>query len=380
MNIENDNKYNCLVVVRHPVGGIRTFLRYVYTRFDRQLFKFTFVLPETSELETLKENLKNLDCKFEILDKQAGIYKFTRALLKILKRENISIVHTHGFTSMIFSVIPALIFAKTHLLTSHDVFTEKQFSGFRGFLKKFILSRCFRLTDVIHLVSHDAQKNLLSYFPQLDKKKSKLTVITNGIETKMFLVEDRVDWRTELGLENDSFLIGFFGRFMAQKGFKFLIDAIEIIMRSNCNLRPVVLAFGWGGFIREEQSELKQRKLLSHFHFLPFQANPAGAIRGTDVVVMPSLWEACPLLPMEVLLAGTPIIASNCIGMREVLQGTPAKLVPAADGQALAHAICEEMKSPSKEIIWQFRNEAADRFDITNKAYQIERLIKTLAS
>ena len=89
-----------------------------------------------------------------------------------------------------------------------------------------------------------------------------------------------------------------------------------------------MLCFGWGGFIREEQVEIKRRGLENNFHFLPFQENPARAIRGVDVVVMPSLWEACPLLPMEVLVAGVPVIGTDCVGMREVLLDTPARVVP----------------------------------------------------
>ena len=40
--------------------------------------------------------------------------------------------------------------------------------------------------------------------------------------------------------------------------------------------------------------------------FLPFVTNIASTLKGLDVVVMPSLWEACPLLAMETLVAGIP--------------------------------------------------------------------------
>ena len=139
-----------------------------------------------------------------------------------------------------------------------------------------------------------------------------------------------------------------------------------------------MLAFGWGGFIREEQAEIERRGLQANFHFLPFQENPACAIRGTDVVVIPSLWEACPLLPMEVLVAGVPIIGTDCVGLREVLQDTPARIVPAADSKALAEAIIAEIKAPSNEKMEHFKDKASKRFDVTHSAIKLQDLITKL--
>ena len=62
--MERPRKIHVLVVVRHPIGGIRTFLRYVYSQFDTEKFQFTLLLPKTAELDTLKENLKATDCDF----------------------------------------------------------------------------------------------------------------------------------------------------------------------------------------------------------------------------------------------------------------------------------------------------------------------------
>lgn len=43
---------------------------------------------------------------------------------------------------------------------------------------------------------------------------------------------------------------------------------------------------------------------------------------------MPSRWVAFGLLAVEALCAGTPLIASDCIGLREVVEDTPAVVVP----------------------------------------------------
>ena len=67
-----------------------------------------------------------------------------------------------------------------------------------------------------------------------------------------------------------------------------------------------------------------------------------------DLLIMPSLWEACPVLPMEAMCAGVPVLGSDCIGLREVLRGTPSLTSPAGDAPALASAIQEAIKPGSR--------------------------------
>ncbi len=376
--MNNSSSIHVLVVIRHPVGGIRSFLRDVYSHFKPGEFKLTFLLPRTSELDALRENLKGADCTFLILEKNAGVLMFVKSLLPILKKEDIDVIHSNGFTAMIASVVPAFWYKIPHILTAHDTFTEQQFAKFKGTVQRAMLGVCFHFVDVIHSVSHDAQKNLLDYFPSLRAKISKLAMVPNGVNPAIFLVDDREDWRKKLGLDKNVFLIGYFGRFMAPKGFRYLVEAIDIISKTKKEIKFVVLAFGWGGFIREEQAEIRQKGLGNYFHFLPFQENPARAMRGVDVIVMPSLSEAYGLLAAEAMVAGVPLIGTDCIGLREVLQDTPARMVPTANSRALAEAIMEEIRFPSGARMEQFRIVASKLFDVAHSAEGMKNLITKL--
>jgi glycosyltransferase involved in cell wall biosynthesis len=185
--------------------------------------------------------------------------------------------------------------------------------------------------------------------------------------------------RNELELDNDVFLIGFLGRFMAPKGFFYLVEAIDILLqRNDLPRRPLVLMFGEGGWFRAEMRSIQKKGLEGYFLSMPFTPNVASTIKALDVVTMPSLWEACGLLAMETLICGTPLIGSNCIGLREVLRGTPAKTVPKADADALAQALLQEMKMNRKEIFMSFRKTAAEKFDVTNTSQHILNLYQTL--
>lgn len=97
-------------------------------------------------------------------------------------------------------------------------------------------------------------------------------------------------------------------------------------------------------------------------------------MKALDVVVMPMLWEACPLLPMEVLICGTPLIASDCIGLREVVADTPAWAVPQGDAVALAKALREVAVDDRRAEFAAYMPKAMSRFDVARTRAQLAAL------
>ena len=160
---------------------------------------------------------------------------------------------------------------------------------------------------------------------------------------------------------------------MAQKGFGYLVDALDLLSKKeNLTKKLLVVSFGEDGFIREEKALIVERGLEQYFRFLPFTPNVAGVIKALDVVVMPSLWEACPLLPMEVFICGTPLIATDCIGLREVIEGTPARIIKPRDSHALANALLQELSDDSSvSTTKKYIEQAKVRYDVKKQAQEI---------
>jgi glycosyltransferase involved in cell wall biosynthesis len=368
------SKHRILLVVRWPVGGIRTFFRYVYRNFDSRKYIFTLITPELPEAKVLIEDLSGLHLKYVPTQARPSTREFVRAVTPVIREGDFDLIHSHGFTSAVCSIPGSLFKRIPHLLTSHDAFTEGQFTGLKGPVKRLALGLLFMMLDGIHCVSHDARENLLAHLKMLKLFEARVTAIPNGIEVDRFLRAGRRDLRRELGLPSDTFLIGFLGRFMSQKGFRYLIEALQLVLkRTDQSRQPVLLTFAEeDGFIREEKADVERRGLSGQVFFLPFVPNVASTLKGLDVVAIPSLWEACPLLPMEAMVAGVPLIGTDCVGLREVLTSTPATIVPARDSQALARAIIAEMRTPRVTIAADFVEHAAARFDVKRQAKQLE--------
>lgn len=371
-------KYKILLVVRHPIGGIRTFLRYVYRTFDSARYSFTLISPDIPEIRVLLEDLNELDLQYTPTGRNISNRTLVQVVTKVLRNGKFDLVHSHGFTSAACSIVGAGLTRTPHILTCHDVFTDGQFVGVKGGLKRIALALMLATANGIHCVSYDARDNLLRYLKMRRLFKNNVIVIPNGIDVERFRNPEHRDLRQELGLPENSFLIGFFGRFMSQKGFRYLVDALEQIMKNNQGLpkQPIVLSFSQAdGFIREEMENVRNRGLAGAVYFLPFVADVASTLKGLDVVAMPSLWEAGPLLAMEAMVAGVPVIGTNCTGLREVLQNTPAKVVPPKDSLALTEALIAEMKDPTTVKVREFAKAAAARFDVRGRAAEIEKLM-----
>jgi glycosyltransferase involved in cell wall biosynthesis len=81
---------------------------------------------------------------------------------------------------------------------------------------------------------------------------------------------------------------------------------------------------------------------------------------------------------MEALAAGVPLLGSDCIGLREVLAGTPARTAPARDAAAWAGALAAASAQPWTEAARAYAAEARRRFDAARAAEELQRLFSSL--
>jgi glycosyltransferase involved in cell wall biosynthesis len=65
-----------------------------------------------------------------------------------------------------------------------------------------------------------------------------------------------------------------------------------------------------------------------------------------DVVVMPSRWEGLPLSALEALASGTPLVATDVRGLRELVSNEENALLVPEDPHALAAALRRVLDDP----------------------------------
>lgn len=373
-------KLRVLIAARWPVGGIRSYLRYTYGLLSPGEFELTVLGPKSAELEGCGEVLAAFSPRIEVCASPSMKHMYA-GYSRALGAEEFDVVHSQGYSSALAGSLPVRMRGIPHVVSIHDMFTDAMRRKWSVKLGRLGLAAALGMVDVIQATGVAVEANFREHMNVWPATRARLVTLRNGIDITRFDGSARRDLRNELGLTPDDFLIGFLGRFMAIKGFHVLIRAIaQLRAQAGLPCRPVVVAVGSGGFMREDQAFIEQQSLSDHFRFLPHTNEVGATLRGLDVVVVPSFSEASPLLPMEALCSGTPVIASATPGLLDVLEDTPAKIFPIGDAGKLAEALRAAMLAPDRAGNEAFRREAMMRFDAQRTARSIRELLVGLAA
>lgn len=369
---------NILVVARWPLGGIRTYMRYMFSHFPSEL-RLTLLAASTQEDRALEEDVKTHGASLRLVSVR-GTADFAAVVRRELSSKRYDLVLSQGFVSAVAVYLANIVYRVPHIVTIHGIVEPQYLSGRLGFLKRLFLEWVLSQVTVLYGVSADILQHLYQVFPRLLTNGPQPLVILNGVEPSMFdlLPEQPLDLRAQLGVAEKTFLFGFFGRFMPQKGFDLLIEAVDRIRTEQPETDVAVVAVGSGDYIREYQMAVKARKMESYFHFLSFQPLVHHLYPQVNAVVMPSRWEACPLLPMEVLCMGTPLIVSDCIGTREVVADTPVFLIKAEDSTQLFDSMSRCLQDNRIESFQAYRAEARRRYDVASSAQKLVHFIQSM--
>lgn len=372
-----------LLVVRWPIGGIRTFFRYFYMHFDRHRYRFTLVAPALQETQLLLAGMSSLDVEYVSMDPEAGGIRWVSKVSSLIFAGKFDLVHSHGFTANVTAAFAAALKGVPHLVTLHETIDSERVKGWRGISRRQLMTAALNKSTRVHCVTEDARRNLLDYLPGCKSGAERISVIHHGVDARHFERAEPRNLRAELGLDDRSFLIGFLGRFMPEKGFQHLLEAMTRVRDISAGgiREPILLCFSpEDAYFREERVRAGKLGVEDSIRFMPFVPDIAPTIKALDLVVMPSIREAAGLVAMEALASGVPLIASDCIGLRETVRGTPARTVRPGDAKELADAILAEIRSPSRAQASEFALEARARFDVGSRAIELQELMQECLS
>jgi glycosyltransferase involved in cell wall biosynthesis len=202
---------------------------------------------------------------------------------------------------------------------------------------------------------------------------AKIAVVRNGVPSAPEHPEP-ILMLTELRLPVGARLVLTVARFVEQKGHRFLLEAMPTILAA-CPTAQF-LWVGVGPLKEVLQHEVRQRGLESAVRFLGQRDDVPALLVASDLVVLPSLYEGLPLIILEAMAAGRPVVATWTSGTDEaVLDGETGRLVPPGDPQALAAGVVEVLSSPELASRWG----AAGR-ERWRREFTAERMVRQTAA
>jgi glycosyltransferase involved in cell wall biosynthesis len=211
--------------------------------------------------------------------------------------------------------------------------------------------------------------------------RRRVVLVANGVETDRLTPEARqrmaVPARRALGVDEATPLIGAAGRLVAQKGFGDLVGAMRHVLARVPGAR---LAIAGEGPLRDALAARARASGLSIL--LPgFQADVSRFLAALDVLVIPSAREGFPMITLEGMALGLPIVATTIEGLVEQIEpDTNGLLVPPGDPAALGAAIARvlEDRALAERLGQAARRRAVALFDVSRMLDATRRVYAVL--
>ncbi len=160
----------------------------------------------------------------------------------------------------------------------------------------------------------------------------KLHVVHCGIEPA------RYDGSGDAAAEAPPGSLLFVGRLAAAKGVPVLLGALRIALKRDPSLSLTLVGDG----PERPGLEALARGLPATFLGTRNQAEVAALLARHRLLVLPSFAEGVPVVLMEALASGRPVVATRIAGVAELVEdGVSGRLVPPGEEEALAEAILE---------------------------------------
>jgi glycosyltransferase involved in cell wall biosynthesis len=148
-------------------------------------------------------------------------------------------------------------------------------------------------------------------------------------------------------LPTDSIIAVTCGRFVEQKGHRYLVEAAPEIVLKYPNIYFLFLG---DGPVRDKlESKINALDIKKHFILAGMTNNVAEILFGCDLMIHPSIEEPFGIAILEAMRAGLPVIASKVGGIPEVVkENETGMLVEPKNISALYSAVNANLQSPLK--------------------------------
>ncbi|WP_349343059.1 glycosyltransferase [Marinobacter sp. MMG032] len=292
-------------------------------------------------------------------------------LARLLKDQQIDIIHTHGYKSDILGATAAKLAGVKSVCTPHG-FENAEDSRLRAYM--WLGGKAFHWFDQICPLSEDIEKTVVRDYG-VDSRSVRL--INNGVD----LAEVEAAIADPKPHDCTDFTIGYIGQLISRKNLPATLDAFALFHGDHPNARLVLIGDG------EEKPRLMEQAselgLSDAVDFLGFRDDRLQLLPGFDVFALTSSLEGIPRCVMEAMAANVCVTAFDIPGVDVLVKDEETGvLVPFGDTRSLAKAWGELMLSPEtrKRLAEAGRSRVYSRFSAAAMAEEYAALFKNLSA
>ena len=271
-------------------------------------------------------------------------------LVDYFREGNYDLLHAHTPRSLLISSSAAKTLECPLFYHVHSPVGRDSKRRFRNWINSLIESRSLRRVDRMICVSH----SLRDYMLGLGHAAGRLRVVHNGVPI--------ADIDSRMPNQGEPWTIGMVALFRPRKGTEILLESLAIIRQAGI---PASLLMVGSFETKEYESEIhglvERLGLRAHVTWTGFERDVNSRLREMQLMVLPSLFgEGLPMVVLEAMAIGVPVIASRVEGIPEAIRdGQDGSIFEPGNAKDLADKVAAIIAQPSN---WrQMRDSAWER-------------------
>lgn len=296
------------------------------------------------------------------------IPRLTWALVQIVRQHKIQLIYANSSRTFIWGTLGAWLTGRPIIWSAHNLIADRK--------TRTLINYFAGWKNVRRIVcpSEDAAT-------QFAKHATKITVIPNRIDLNHFMpsAQTRIQKRIELGISLEAPVVGIIGDLIPLKRQDMVVTASTQVAIRLPNAVFLIVG-GTRPTIESRQYQIELEKMVQQSHsdirLLGFRTDIAPLLNALDVLVVASTMETGPLVLLQALASGVPVV-STFVGMAPWLlgDGTCGALFAMGDSDALAKQIIELLPRAPK-LGTAARQRAIEWLDLKESQAQILSLIE----
>jgi len=322
-------------------------------------------LDSTSLEETVMSTKFTFSGKYG-KDLMAEVSRYALVGAGIAAKSDFDVIHAHDWLTYSAGIAAKKVTGKPLVVHMHA--TEFDRSGQSVNQEVYDIERKgMEAADRVITVSNFTRAIVIEKYG-IDPEK--IYTVHNAVEPS----DKKVD---ELDRKVKEKVVTFLGRLTQQKGPEYFIEAANLILQRDPNVRFVMA--GSGDLMNKMIKRVAQLKIGTKFHFTGFLrgADVDKMLGLSDVFVMPSVSEPFGIVPLEAMRSSVPVVISKQSGVSEILKH--ALKVDFWDVNGMADAIYGLLHYDSlRDMFQKYGKDEVDSLKWDNAAYNVVQVYESL--
>ncbi|BDB96142.1 glycosyltransferase family 4 protein [Candidatus Hydrogenosomobacter endosymbioticus] len=174
-------------------------------------------------------------------------------------------------------------------------------------------------------------------------------------------------------------VIGALGRMSRDKGFQYLIDAMQILKNSGFSCKAII--GGVGKFKKHLEKTVIDKDLSGYVEFVGLVSDREEFYRSVDIVCVPSLRESFSLVVVEAMMHGKAVVSTDTDGPKEIIQHMHTGIIvrkESAKELAAAIKLLIRVDELREEIAENAVKDASEKYSRLSVGKQIHHMLESL--